>query len=220
MKTATLNVKMSQQLYDKIKEDATSYKVTMAEYVRALLARQSFGSQKQHVLGQDAILVDSDGAWIFDYNEDKSAKPQVDSRQVQHGLFAKNIYEGLLFNLDEAVAILSNTKPPIPIDASALPPDIEYIPAKYATQLDGIHYRAQAMAEPFFEPFAKWVKNRRKEIEATGERIHAERFAERDWYVAAAAKLRTLLVENKATQFWGEQYTQYFAGQNKTKNVE
>ena len=66
MKDATLNIKLSQQLYDAIKTEAAKYNVSMAAYVRAALARQIFGKQTKKVGEDEYLIIDKDNSFIFD----------------------------------------------------------------------------------------------------------------------------------------------------------
>jgi hypothetical protein len=66
MKDATLNIKLSQQLYDAVKSEAAKYKVSTAAYVRAVLARQVFGKETAEILGQEFLVLDKDGGFILD----------------------------------------------------------------------------------------------------------------------------------------------------------
>jgi hypothetical protein len=74
MKDATLNIKLSQQLYDKVKAEAERYGVTMAAFVRATLARQVCGDSKVEVMGKDYTVIDGDGAYIFELGPVKGKK--------------------------------------------------------------------------------------------------------------------------------------------------
>ena len=66
IKEATLNIKLSQALYDRVKEEAAKYKVPIAAYVRAVLARQIFGKQASEILGSEFLLTEKDGNVILD----------------------------------------------------------------------------------------------------------------------------------------------------------
>ena len=65
-KEATLNIKLTQELYDAVKADSEKYRVSMAAYVRAVLARQVYGKKTKEILGQEFLLIDSDNAFILD----------------------------------------------------------------------------------------------------------------------------------------------------------
>ena len=65
-KDATLNIKLSQQLYDAVKVEAEKHHVSAAAFVRAVLARQIFGKKTQEILGEEMLLIDKDGAFILD----------------------------------------------------------------------------------------------------------------------------------------------------------
>jgi hypothetical protein len=72
MKTATLNIKLSQQLYEKIKEEAAAYEVSMAEFVRASMARQIFGLNNHTVMGEPGkVDFDKDSTYIFELGKKK-----------------------------------------------------------------------------------------------------------------------------------------------------
>jgi hypothetical protein len=76
MKDATLNIKLSQQLYDRVKAEAEKYGVSMAAFVRATLARQIFGEQKEKLLGEDYTIIDRDGSYIFALGQVKNKKEE------------------------------------------------------------------------------------------------------------------------------------------------
>jgi hypothetical protein len=76
MKDAILNIKLSQQLYDKVKSEAERYGVTMAAFVRAALARQVFGASNAEVLGEEYTVVDKNGAYVFEMGPVKGKKAE------------------------------------------------------------------------------------------------------------------------------------------------
>jgi hypothetical protein len=66
-KDATLNMKISQRLYDAVKAEAEKMNLTTSAYVRAVLARQVYGKQTQQLLGEELLVIDEDEAYLLDF---------------------------------------------------------------------------------------------------------------------------------------------------------
>lgn len=65
-KDAILNLKLSRRLHDAVQVEAEKNGISMAAYVRAVLARQLFSNQTQQILGEELIIKDKDGDILLD----------------------------------------------------------------------------------------------------------------------------------------------------------
>jgi len=61
MKDAALNLKLSQHLHDAVKKEAEKNNVTMAAYVRAVLAHHVFSGNNKSSVGEEWLIIDKDG---------------------------------------------------------------------------------------------------------------------------------------------------------------
>jgi hypothetical protein len=74
MKEARLNMVLSQELYDKLKAEAEKYNVSIASYVRALLARQFIGRPAEAIVSAEHPRLDREGAFIFEIGKKEEEK--------------------------------------------------------------------------------------------------------------------------------------------------
>ena len=66
MKDAVLNMKISTHLYNAVKAEAEKRNISIAAYVRAVLARQVFSKQTQNILGEKLFVTGDDGEFLLD----------------------------------------------------------------------------------------------------------------------------------------------------------
>jgi post-segregation antitoxin (ccd killing protein) len=66
METAVLNIKIPKELYEAVKADAAKHSVSVSAYVRTVLAREAYGRRTKNALGEDVLVVDIDGAFMFE----------------------------------------------------------------------------------------------------------------------------------------------------------
>ena len=66
MNDTTLNMKISSHLYDAVKAEAERHSVSIAAYVRAVLAHQVFSKQTINILGEQMFVTGKDGEFLID----------------------------------------------------------------------------------------------------------------------------------------------------------
>ena len=214
MKDATINIKLSKQLYDRVKEEAEKYGVTMAAFVRATLAKQIFGANKNTPL-DGYTLIDPDGAFIFELAQPKErpaesvAMTEAEYNKMKHGEWCRRQFEAAVPILEKAAKVLTETKRGEPYTTVGLdgkpievtPGYLEPLYSDYSTDYSG----AQNKAEVFFTECYTWMRAERK-VRKMQKGNDLPLMIE--WYLAAAKALKQKLEKETGPQFWIDSFAQ------------
>jgi len=66
MKDAILHMKLTKQLHNAIQSAAEKHNISMAAYVRAVLAHQVYGRNTHKIMGEEWLVTDGTGEHLLD----------------------------------------------------------------------------------------------------------------------------------------------------------